>query len=315
MSFSSDLRAELARMNPPGRQARETELAVLLRNLCRFSPAPDGGTVLTFHTGNDSAVKKCFTLILKTANISSDLCVSSAEAVPEELILPTQFTDFLRKNGLISEDGTEPENDGIVVLPAPAEGKRSRAYLRGMFLCTGFMSDPKQRYHLEFRCVSLPQAEQLLDVLSKSSIHAGMTRRKSYFVVYVKDSGDIVMLLHLMGASVSLMATENARIYKEMRNKVNRRVNCETANIGKTVESAARQQEDIRLLRERGILQTLPAQLRQAAALREENPEASLTELGELADPPVGRSGMNHRMRKLSSLAEKVRAEGNAGFQ
>jgi DNA-binding protein WhiA len=172
------------------------------------------------------------------------------------------------------------------------------------------MSDPSQRYHLEYRCTSLPRADQLREVLAGNDIHAGLTRRKSYYIVYIKDSGDIALLLQLMGASVSFMATENARIYKEMRNKVNRRVNCETANIGKTVVSAVRQLEDIRLLRGQGILESLPEPLRQAADLREENPGASLAELGKLADPPVGRSGMNHRIRKLSELADKAREAG-----
>ena len=178
-----------------------------------------------------------------------------------------------------------------------------------MFLCTGFMNDPAKSYHLEFRCFSEPQACQLREVLDEHGIHAGMTLRKKYYVVYIKDSEDIVTLLHLMEASVSLMATENARILKEVRNSVNRRVNCETANIGKTVESAGRQLEDIRFLTENGILQKLPAQLREAASLRTEHPGASLSELGMLADPPVGRSGMNHRLRKLSTLAQKAREE------
>ena len=220
-------------------------------------------------------------------------------------ILPRQYTAFAEKVGMIGRDGSVRDNDGT--LPAEfVKGTAGRAYLREMFLCMGFMNDPKKRYHLEFRCFSQPQADQLRAVLGEQGIHAGLTLRKKYFVVYLKDSEDIVMLLQLMGASVSLMAMENARIYKEVRNNVNRRVNCETANIGKTVESAVRQLEDIRLLRDKGILQELPAQIREAAALREEYPGASLSELGELADPPVGRSGMNHRMRKIASLAKKV---------
>ena len=332
MSFSSELRAELARLNPSGRQAGETELAVLLQNLCRFTRMPDGKTELRFLSGNECAVKKCFTLIQKNVKISSDLYAfrQPEETDPAEggrtdaedmetggkkeartgkqdvFLLPRQFTELLQKLGLLSaEDGTIPS--------ALTEGKRSREYLRAMFLCTGFMSDPAQRYHLEFRCSSQPLADQLRGVLAGASIHAGLTRRKSYYVVYLKDSEEIVTVLHLMGASVSLMATENARIYKEVRNNVNRRVNCEAANIGKTVESARRQREDIRLLHERGILNTLPAPLHEAAMLREQNPEASLSELGRLADPPVGRSGMNHRMRKLSSLADKVRSDDAAG--
>ncbi|MDO5132403.1 MAG: DNA-binding protein WhiA, partial [Eubacteriales bacterium] len=226
----------------------------------------------------------------------------------EQLAEPLEA--LLRRLRILRSDGVVREQDGTV----PQElvrGTRARAYLREMFLCCGFMSDPAARYHLEFRCSSLPQAEQLQGILEQDGIIAGRTRRRNYQVVYIKESESIVRLLQLMGASVNVMATENARILKELRNNVNRQVNCETANIGKTVESAARQREDIRLLRERGILQTLPAQLQEAAALREEYPGASLSELGKLTDPPVGRSGMNHRMRKLSALAQKAGQEGN----
>lgn len=371
MSFSGDLRKELAKIIPPRRQARETAAAALLINIGEISLSDGGGILLTLSGGNPLALRKYFTLIQKTVNISPDLFapwISACSArtgerkkdageeragtkglgngrdhdpypegkktktgqkasIPDAgfrlagtemmpggetedpgsglQLLPKQCTAFVEKTGMIGQDGTICENDGT--LPAEfVKGTAGRAYLREMFLCTGFMNDPKKRYHLEFRCFSQPQADQLREVLGEQGIHAGLTLRKKYFVVYLKDSEDIVRLLQLMGASVSLMAMENVRIYKEVRNNVNRRVNCETANIGKTVESAARQLEDIRLLRDKGILQELPAQIREAAALREEYPGASLSELGELADPPVGRSGMNHRMRKIASLAQKV---------
>ena len=268
-----------------------------------------------FLPGIRAALKKRFTLILKTVNISTDCCLARENGKTEEedadgFVMPPRFTDLLRDLRIIREDGTVDENNGTLYR-ALLDGRRSRWYLREMFLCTGFMNDPKQRYHVEFRCFSEPQAGQLRDVLAENGIRAGITRRKKYYVVYVKDSEDIVLLLHLMEASVSLMATENARIYKEVRNTVNRRVNCETANIGKTIESAARQMEEIRLLRESGILQTLPPQLREAANLRENNPGASLTELGALAVPPVSRSGMNHRLRKIAVLARKAREDTN----
>lgn len=316
MSFSGNLRAELERALPSGRTAAETALAVLLTNTAGLSCAGGGSLRVSFLPGIRPALKKRFTLILKNVNISTDYSPppGAGERRTEEadgLVMPPRFTDLLKDLRIIREDGTVRDNDGTIY-SALADGRRSRSYLREMFLCTGFMNDPKQRYHVEFRCFSEPQAGQLRDVLAENGIRAGITRRKKYFVVYVKDSEDIVHLLHLMEASVSLMATENARIYKEVRNTVNRRVNCETANIGKTIESAVRQMEEIRLLRETGILQTLPPQLREAVCLRENNPGASLSELGALAVPPVGRSGMNHRLRKISVLARKAREDRDA---
>lgn len=331
MSFSGNLRAETARVIPSGRRERDTALAALIANICTFKGAEDGSIRLHFSTGNVLALRKCFTLIQKNVNIRPDLPApwSSFDekksdegnidaGTPEKdgkaafpdvyLDASEQMTNLLKKLYFLDREGTLQHQDGTLD-QGLVSGNRGRAYLREMFLCTGFMNDPVKRYHLEYRCFSEPQAQQLLSVLTRYEIHAGMTRRKRYFVVYVKDSEDIVTLLHLMEASVSLMATENARILKEVRNSVNRRVNCETANIGKTVQSAGRQLEDIRFLRENGILQTLPESLREAADLRTEHDEASLSELGALAKPPVGRSGMNHRLRKLSALAQKAREE------
>ena len=304
MSFSSDLRAELARIQPRGRKAQDTSAATLLVNLCRFSVDEENNVFLCVSSGNADAVKKCFTLVQKTVNISRDLFL--IKNIPQPL--PPELAQYLQEMRILGGEigGDEGIRDGTLP-PALLEGALARDYLREMFLCTGFMSDPRKRYHLEFRCNSGPQSEQLLRILEGQGLHAGVTRRKSYFVVYLKDSEDIATLLSLMGANVTRMATENARILKGLRNEVNRRVNCETANIGKTVQSAGRQMEDIRLLRERGILQALPAQLREAAELREEHPGESLSELGKHAVPPVGRSGMNHRLRKLSALAEKER--------
>ena len=313
MSFSGDLRAELAGMIPSGRRDRETSVTVLLVNLCTLRDGQDGALEVLFSPGNQPALRKCFTLIQKTVNIRPDLLTHAISAEPQsrEVILRDpgpELLELLGRTGFLDRDGKPRTQDGTV-LPAMLNGTRCRVYLREMFLCTGFMNDPAQRYHLEFRCSTQAQADQLREVLGVQGVRAGVTLRRNYHVVYVKDSDDIVMLLHLMGASVSLMATENARIFKELRNTVNRRVNCETANISKTVESAGRQLEEISYLRDCGILQTLPAPLLEAAELRETHPGASLTELGELAVPPVGRSGMNHRMRKLSALARKAREE------
>ena len=334
MSFSGNLRAEAARTIPSAKRDRDTAIAALIANICSFSETEEGVIRMRFSAGNLLAARKCFTLIQKNVNIipglpafwknadkvsadiqDTDAGTSENSAKNRKAALPDpvldasgQMSDLLKRLHFLNGDGTLNTQDGTLD-PELISGNRSRSYLREMFLCTGFMNDPVQRYHLEYRCFSEPQAQQLREVLAKHGIHAGMTIRKKYFVVYIKDSEDIVTLLHLMDASVSLMATENARILKEVRNSVNRRVNCETANIGKTVESAGRQLEEIRFLEESGILQTLPALLREAAALRTRHPGASLSELGALANPPVGRSGMNHRLRKLSSLAQKAREE------
>lgn len=149
----------------------------------------------------------------------------------------------------------------------------------------------------------------MTQLLGTFSIEAKIVPRKKVFVVYVKEGSQIVDILNIMEAHVSLMDLENVRILKEMRNTVNRKVNCETANINKTVSAALKQIEDITYLRDTIGLGKLPAGLKETALARLENPEASLKELGELLSPPVGKSGVNHRLRKLGELADNVRQE------
>lgn len=133
--------------------------------------------------------------------------------------------------------------------------------------------------------------------------------RKKYYVVYIKEGSQIVDILNVMEAPVSLMELENIRIVKEMRGSVNRQVNCETANINKTVSAAVKQIEDIRFIQSVAGLSGLPASLQEVARIRLERPEATLKELGEALEPPVGKSGVNHRLRKLSLVAEELRQQ------
>lgn len=276
MSFSGRLRAELAQVIPAGKAERETAVAAILSNIGSIGAGEDGGPFLELPPGSPELMKKHFTLLRKTVKIDSGCFLPWLAGHP---------------------DGTIPEQ--------MLRGGLGRVFLRELFLCIGFMNDPAKRYHLEFRCSSRPQADQACRALEAEGIRPHVTERKSYFVVYLKDSEDIETLLQLMGAAVCLMETVNARIYKGVRNTVNRRVNCETANIGKTVRSAGRQLADIGFLREKGILESLPEQLREAAGLREQFPDSPLSELGKLAVPPVGRSGMNHRFRRLAELARE----------
>ena len=184
-----------------------------------------------------------------------------------------------------------------------------RAFLRGAFLSVGSMSNPEKAYHLEYVCVDTQQAAQLIDILLVYGIHAKTVVRKKYQVVYIKESEEIVELLNVIGAHISLMKLENLRIFKDMRNSINRRVNCETANITKTVNAATKQIADIQYIKEHYGFDNLKDNLRQVAELRLEYPDAALKELGEYLSPPVGKSGVNHRLRKLSELAEKLRGD------
>lgn len=182
-----------------------------------------------------------------------------------------------------------------------------RAYIRGAFLAAGSVSDPEKSYHFEIVCETEAKACQLQEMIAGFGIGAKITRRKKNFVVYVKEGSQIVDLLNVMEAHTALMDFENVRILKEMRNSVNRQVNCETANLGKTISAAVKQIEDIRYIQKTMGFEKLPRNLAEMAEVRLEQPEATLKELGEMLNPPVGKSGVNHRLRKLSVLAEELK--------
>lgn len=188
-------------------------------------------------------------------------------------------------------------------------GNAAREFLRKSFLETGSMSNPEKGYHLEFVCENDAQAEKIAETMKLFDIEAKTVLRKRYTIVYLKESEDIVNLLNVMGAHNCLMNLENLRILKDMRNSINRRVNCETANISKTVSAASKQIEDIQYIREHYGFENLSENLREIAEVRLAYPDAALKELGAYLVPPVGKSGVNHRLRKLSELADSIRGK------
>lgn len=288
MSFSAEVKEELLRQMSPARHCQIAELAAIMHFCGQYGQAADDGLIIGFQAENEALIRKCFTLWRKTYNIDTVTTLYGAE-----------------KQNILSKFGdlTEPVNPLLL--------KNSccrRAFLRGAFQCIGSMSDPGKSYHLEFVCVRLPQAMQLREVMESFDIDAKIVQRKKYYVVYVKEGSGIVDLLGVMEAHISLMNFENLRILKEMRNSINRRVNCEAANITKTVNASSRQIEDILIIRDKGGLGQLPDNLQEMAEVRLEFPDATLKELGEHLNPPVGKSGVNHRLRKLSEFAEKIKA-------
>lgn len=181
-----------------------------------------------------------------------------------------------------------------------------RAFLRGAFLAGGSVTDPEKRYHLELSTTHLKASRETGTLLLEMELAAKETERKGSAVLYYKQSESIEDFLTAVGAPISAMAVMSAKIEKEWRNEANRRVNCDSANVDKTVEAAQEQLAAIRALEERGVLQTLPQKLRETAALRVEHPESTLSELAALHDPPATKSAVNHRMRKLLAMARET---------
>jgi len=287
MSFSGEVKEELAKHISPGRHCQIAELAAMMNFCGQIGCDKEGKYTIGFQTENEAVVRKGFTLLKKTYNIDTDVAMS------EE-----QLHGFLQKMG----NPEEPVSSLLI-----KNSCCQRAFLRGAFLSIGSISDPQKSYHLEFVCTDEDKARQLQRVIQGFGIDAKIIIRKKYYVVYLKEGESIVDILNICEAHVSLMKLENMRILKEMRNSINRKVNCETANITKTVNASTRQIEDIQYIRDHYGFSRLSDNLRAMAEIRLEYPDATLKELGGYLDPPVGKSGVNHRLRKLSELADRLR--------
>ena len=182
-----------------------------------------------------------------------------------------------------------------------------RAYIKGVFMTSGSISDPNKGYHMEIVSDNKGRAEFIQDIINGFGISSRIIQRKKYSVVYLKDGEMIVEMLGLMGAHISLMDMENIRIKKDIRNTINRRVNCEAANLNKTVSAAVKQVNDINYIISTKGIEFLPENLQELALARLESDDATLKELGEMMTPPIGKSGVNHRLRKISEIAEELR--------
>ena len=180
-----------------------------------------------------------------------------------------------------------------------------RSYLRGLFLACGSITNPERAYHMEWVAHDEQMAQNVQTLLAELNIDAQQSKRKHQYIVYLKDGEGITRTLAQIGAHNALFAMENTRILHEVKNKVNRSVNCETANVTKIVNASMRQVQCIEYLAKSGRMATLNASLRQAADARLNNPQASLIELAQLMSPVATKSGMNHRLRRLVELAEQ----------
>lgn len=224
--------------------------------------------------------------------------MSFSSKVKEELatISRKDFT-LKRKTSKMSTKGLEDSSD-----------INKRKIIREAFLQSGSISDPEKFYHLEIVFSDFDEAEYIKHLIEEFGLDGKIVERKGHYVVYLKEGAQIADMLRVMEAPLALMEFENIRIVKEMRNSINRQVNCEAANLGKTISAAVKQVEDIKFICSKVGLDNIPKGLAETAKKRLEYPEATLKELGELMDPPLGKSGVNHRLKHLSELAEELRS-------
>ena len=312
MSFSAKVKREICRYVEMSSEEALAELSAIMKvsGTLAFS-----GTGLSFKmtTENPASARLVFTLLKEHFNIHSKLMVKKSNSLKKNNIYMVVITEDMGVRDLLDKTGILKDIDGIMNLnyridqEICSNEQEKKAYIRGAFIGGGSISNPEKTYHLEFVTHSEEYANDLRNLINTFSLNSKVIQRKNSFIVYIKEGEQIVDLLNIIGAHTSLLEVENIRIMKEMRNNVNRLVNCETANLSKTVNAAVRQVESIKLIQEKIGLKRLPENLREVAELRLNYPDESLKELGEMLDPPVGKSGINHRLRKIEKIAEELR--------
>lgn len=315
MSFSSDVKEELSRQLSPARHCQIAEIAAIISMCGSILISENDRYSVKIQTENVDVIRKCFTLFEKGFKIDTEIAIRKNQYLKKtnsySITIPSheETVRVLKAVKLLDANMQMEENVPLVNSLVIQQNCCRRAFVRGCFLAAGSISDPEKFYHLEIVCLSEERARRLREIIGSLGVEAKVVSRKKYFVVYIKEGSQIVDMLALMEANVSLMNLENIRILKEMRNNVNRKVNCETANINKTVSASVKQIEDIKYIQKKTGLSDLATGLKEIAVLRLEYPEATLKELGMMLSPPVGKSGVNHRLRKLSNIAEALKEE------
>ncbi|MDD6666822.1 MAG: DNA-binding protein WhiA [Lachnospiraceae bacterium] len=342
MSYSSDLKQELLGRFPKDRACQTAELAGIfsflgeVRVISDSNDVFEAGHVITFRTDQTGLRDRILSLLDKLLNEKIPMDSKALDSKNRKDSENPKKANG-RKN---SEDSNDPKKDrpelDSILLTGPKAEKlldilhhpmgqglmengliegweEKRAYLRGCFLAGGSISDPNKSYHFEIAARNPAQARQIVSVMETFDLHGKTVARQGRTVVYLKESNEISDMLNIMEASVTLLDFENIRIRKDMNNAVNRKVNCETANIGKMVEAAVREVRDIKLIRDTRGLGSLSGKLRETAELRLLHPDASLLELGRMMDPPVGKSGVNHRLRRIGAVADEIRKQEENG--
>lgn len=305
MSFSSAAKEELMRIPCRHEGCVIAELSAVAQ--VGGSLLLGGGRMaLSVQVENSALARRVYSMMKEAFGVELEIRVQDSRRLGKQHVyfvtLRERLPHILKTLNLMDRNGLS--HRGL-----PAEATRSccrRAFLRGIFLACGSVANPEKGYHLELVLKNPALADATRDLIDEFGLKVGLSRRKGDSVLYLKGADSIGDFLALIGAHAAILQHENARILKEMRNQVNRTVNCETANLNKTVKAAVRQGSCVRFLMEQGAFDGLNSGLREAGILRMQYPEASIQELADLTEPPTGKSGMNHRLRRLCQIAQEL---------
>lgn len=305
-SFASTVKKELTQLEVHPEHAR-AELSALIRMNGTLG-IQNHAFVLNVQTENPAIARRLYALLRQVYQVEANLIVRKKMKLKKNNQYVVRLTRDV--NRILSDLGILDETNMTIMTSVSAsvlnEPQRMRSYLRGAFLAGGSVNNPEtSRYHLEIYSLYRDHNQDILKMMNAFHLNARTVERRSGYIVYLKEAEKIADFLQVIGATNAMLKFEDVRIVRDMRNSVNRLVNCETANLNKTVDAAQRQIENINYIKDHVGLDTLPEKLREIATLRLAHPDISLKELGEqVPSGPISKSGINHRLRKLNQIAE-----------
>lgn len=313
MTFSGKTKNELSRLEIESKCCAIAELSAIVRMSGSIQISGFSTVNLAFTTENAAIARRIFSIIKGMYNAKTEVRVRRNKHLKKNNSYLIAINDEEASKKIIDDVGFVIEGSSVFnpnySIPKSIINNRccKRAYIRGAFLGGGSISNPEKTYHLEFVTGDKEHAEDLSDVINEFGLNSKIVIRKDNYVIYLKEANQIVDVLNIIGAHQALLKFEDVRVLKDVRNNINRLVNCETANLSKTINASLNQIENIMYIDKKIGINKLPTKLREVAEIRLDNRELSLKEIGELLNPPVGKSGVNHRFRKIEEIAEDLK--------
>jgi cell division protein WhiA len=309
MSFASETKKELTNLQIKD-CCMKAELSALIRMNGSLSFS-NRKLILDVQTENAAIARRIYTLIKKSYNVPVELLVRKKMRLKKNNVYIVRLTKEARE--ILEDLKILGENFSFLRTISEELVKKKcckRSYLRGAFLAGGSVNNPEtSSYHLEISTIYKEHNDSLCELMNSFELNSRTLERKKGFITYLKEAEKIAEFLNIIGAHKALLRFEDVRIVRDMRNSVNRLVNCETANLNKTIGAAMRQVENIRFIERTIGLDALPEKLREIAELRVAYQDVTLKELGEMvSNGKISKSGINHRLRKIDEIAEKLRA-------
>lgn len=315
MSFSAKVKNELCRIDNKDKCCTLCEISAVIRLSASFKIEDNGYNTVHINTENAAFARRIITDAVRLFDFHPNIAAQKTRKLRGHTVYTAELRGSFETDAALGDMGFLGFYDEDIALFSEIDEIAGgdcceKAFLRGAFLAAGSISSPDSGYHLEISSMNNRELEKTTNAMKAFGLNAKNTKRKNHHICYLKDSEGISDFLRITGAHISLLEYENVRVLKNIRNNINRSINFENANISKTVNASVRQCEDIRLIINKTGLDKLSAELVEMADARLENPEASLEELGKMMDPPIGKSGANHRLVKLGKIAEGIREGG-----